>query len=103
MRLDALMRVRHATIAGADDAPAEQQPHEFVWREVIEFQAGNIMLREARFDMERVWTGIHAATAFGCGRRSLWLIVAIFSCRPILAQRCTQAIWLKLKRAAAHS
>ena len=69
MRLDALMRVRHATKARADDAPAEQQPHELVRREVIELQARNIMLREARVDVERVWTRIHAATAFRCRGR----------------------------------
>ena len=79
MRRDALMRVRHATIARADDAPAEQKPHELVRSEVIEFQACNVMLREARFDMERVWTGVHAGTAFRCSRRSVWSIVAIVS------------------------
>ncbi len=83
VRLDTLMRVRHATIAGADDAPAEQQPHELVWREVVELQARNVMLREARFDMERVWTGIHVAAAFCCSWRSVWLMMTISSGCPL--------------------
>jgi hypothetical protein len=35
------------------------------------------MLREARVGVERVWTGIHAATAFRCSWRSVGLIVTI--------------------------